>query len=108
MLLTDGGLVWTVGLNTRGQLGLSLAAAQIDTPRVLSWRPGGGGGGGGGGEEELRVVRVACGCYHTILLSGDGRIHACGDNSRAVRSWSRVRASPLYRGHLMAFLWSIY
>ncbi len=82
MLLTDGGLVWTVGLNTRGQLGLSLAAAQIDTPRVLSWRPGGGGGGEGGGEEELRVVRVACGCYHTILLSGDGRIHACGDNSR--------------------------
>ena len=33
-------------------------------------------------EEAIRVVRVVCGCYHTLFVCGAGRLHACGDNSR--------------------------
>ena len=83
LLLTQDGLVWAVGLNSRGQLGLSLSDHSTHTPRVLSWRPAGGGREAGGKEEnDLRVVKVVCGSYHSLFLSGDGGIHACGDNGR--------------------------
>jgi len=37
--------------------------------------------------QEVRVIGVVCGSYHTLFLSGDGRLHACGDNSRCVCGW---------------------
>ena len=61
-----------------------------------------------GGSADLGILIFFMLSSYNSLVRCDGRVHACGDNSRAVRSWSRVRASPLYRGHLMAFLWSIY
>lgn len=48
----------------------------------------------------IAISRVACGNRHTVVLSGDGKLYACGDNSRGQLG---VTLEPLGRRSTASF-----
>ncbi|TMW56352.1 hypothetical protein Poli38472_006362 [Pythium oligandrum] len=65
--VSDAGALYTFGFNSRGQLGLGTTTS-VSTPTLV---------------EELvgkRVVEVACSYFHTVILTVDGELFACGRN----------------------------
>uniref|UniRef100_M4B472 BTB domain-containing protein n=1 Tax=Hyaloperonospora arabidopsidis (strain Emoy2) TaxID=559515 RepID=M4B472_HYAAE len=67
-VITEDGAVYTFGRNDYGQLGLGhkLHMARPTVVESLS---------------RVRVVQVACGCYHTLVLSDDGKVFPFGRNN---------------------------
>jgi regulator of chromosome condensation len=77
----EHGDVWGWGLNGAGQTGTGVDATDVDavvqTPRRvvgLSMEELGGG---------ARVVEIAGGDLHTLFLTSDGRVYACGRSDSA-------------------------
>ena len=68
-VLSDEGEVWVFGNNTHGQLGVGDADSRYIPVRVKD------------GLEGRRVVDVAMGQGHTLLLTDDHTVLAMGDNS---------------------------
>ncbi|TYZ63890.1 hypothetical protein PybrP1_006253, partial [[Pythium] brassicae (nom. inval.)] len=66
--VTDDGAVYTFGRNDFGQLGLG-HAKHVARPTLVS------------ALARVRVVQAACGCYHTLALSDDGRVYPFGRNN---------------------------
>jgi len=75
VLLSDDGRIWTFGKNYFGQLGLSMGV--IENRYVPTEIPR----GENGLPEDVKIVKVSCGEYRTVLLSEDGRIWTFGENS---------------------------
>ncbi|KUF80442.1 RCC1 and BTB domain-containing protein 2 [Phytophthora nicotianae] len=67
-IVTEDGAVYTFGRNDYGQLGLGhkLHTARPTHVESLS---------------RMRITQVACGCYHTLALSGDGKVFPFGRNN---------------------------
>ena len=71
MALADNGDVWVWGANHHGQCGLGGSASQhIYVPTLLSTLP-----------PRLRVVQLAAGEAHSVLISEDGRVWTWGANN---------------------------
>lgn len=74
-IVGNGRHVYGWGDDSYGQLGLgtdggaSTERPKSDRPRLMRIPP------------ARVIVQVACGGRHTLLLSGDGRVWACGDNA---------------------------
>lgn len=58
VVLTDDGRVHTMGTSSRGQLGLGSTASSENNLRCLDIL------------EPLKFVKIACGGWHTLALSG--------------------------------------
>lgn len=67
VIVTDDGLTMTFGRNDKGQLGLGDTETRT-TPTVLEAFKG------------INIVAAACGRSHTLFLSSEGMVFACGDN----------------------------
>jgi regulator of chromosome condensation len=71
------GDVWGWGLNLRGQTGIEIGEGRyeeiIETPRRVSTMSKGSPFLAGS-----RVVDIACGEFHSMFLSDDGRVFTCG------------------------------
>lgn len=65
--LSASGELYTVGFNMRGQLGLG-STASVPEPTLVEAMMG------------HRVVDVACSYFHTVIVTSDGRLFACGRN----------------------------
>jgi E3 ubiquitin-protein ligase HERC4 len=66
--VTDDGSVYTFGLGSEGQLGTGDLEDRA-LPQKIDFPMGAG-----------RVVGVSCGSTHTVFLTDEGNIYACGDN----------------------------
>ena len=62
-ILTTGGQLYTVGNNYRGQLGLGDSVSRTEPTLV---------------EGFDNIIQVACGSYHTLFLTDDGRVYGFG------------------------------
>lgn len=67
LALTDRGKVWVWGHNSEGQLGLG-DLSQRNQPALIQM-------------EGRNMVAVACGAYHTLLLSDFGELFSAGLNA---------------------------
>ncbi|KAI0280172.1 regulator of chromosome condensation 1/beta-lactamase-inhibitor protein II [Russula aff. rugulosa BPL654] len=71
----EGGTVWGWGLNSAGQTGTGINHADSDsivqTPRRVL------------GLDGIRIVEICGGDLHTLFLSDDGRVFACGRSDSA-------------------------
>jgi regulator of chromosome condensation len=71
----EEGAVWGWGLNSAGQTGTGINRADSDsivqTPRRVL------------GLDSIRIVEIAGGDLHTLFLSADGRVFACGRSDSA-------------------------
>lgn len=67
VIVSDEGLAMTFGRNDKGQLGLGDTETRT-TPVVVEALRG------------IDIVAAACGRSHTLFLSSDGMVFACGDN----------------------------
>ena len=67
VIVTDKGETMTFGRNDKGQLGLGDTETRV-TPVVVEALKG------------IDIVAAACGRSHTLFLSVDGIVFACGDN----------------------------
>ncbi|XP_020812495.1 probable E3 ubiquitin-protein ligase HERC4 isoform X2 [Drosophila serrata] len=60
------------GSTTHGQLGLGgIEDEQIVTPSQIPWKP------------DSAVQQVACGHRHTLFLTANGKVYACGSNDHS-------------------------
>lgn len=67
VIVTDEGVTMTFGRNDKGQLGVGDTETRT-TPTVVEALNG------------IDIVAAACGRSHTLFLSSDGIVFACGDN----------------------------
>ena len=76
IVLTDTGQVYGTGVNTVGQLGLGLVNSQKEklTKMILDSNTL-------GFDISGKIIDIACGYYHTIVLTDNGKVYSCGDNS---------------------------
>lgn len=70
MLVTEHGKVFSWGDNTYGELGLGRNIRCKDSPMQI-----------GGEIRNLKIIDIATGARHSIILDDNGRIFAFGDNS---------------------------
>ncbi|KAK9503277.1 hypothetical protein O3M35_011880 [Rhynocoris fuscipes] len=65
--LTISGQVFVWGSNKEGQLGINTdqSSASINIPKLL--------------DLDTRIIQIACGYYHTLLLTEEGRILSFGE-----------------------------
>lgn len=66
-VITSAGELLTFGMNDCGQLGLDHTQHQ-HTPQLVD------------ALSSQVVVKVACGLYHTVIVTASGELHACGKN----------------------------
>jgi len=70
VFLTNDGKVYSCGRNSSGQLGRTVNTANPrETPSIISTL------------DPFKVSAIACGSYHTVFLTNDGKVYSCGDNS---------------------------
>ncbi|UIZ23038.1 hypothetical protein KXD40_003811 [Peronospora effusa] len=67
-IVTVDGAVYTFGRNDYGQLGLGHKLHMFRPTVVKSL-------------SRMRITQVACGCYHTLALSDDGKVFPFGRNN---------------------------
>ncbi|KAH9843822.1 regulator of chromosome condensation 1/beta-lactamase-inhibitor protein II [Rhodofomes roseus] len=72
----EQGTVWAWGLNNMGQTGTGFTSASADGEVQLPKQVIGLGKGELGG--EATVVQIVGGEHHTLFLTSDGRVYACG------------------------------
>ena len=68
VILSRGGQVWTFGRNDYGQLGIG-SRENMPRPTAVA------------ALEDHEIADVACGCYHTVSLSHDGKVFPFGRNN---------------------------
>ncbi|CAN0181605.1 unnamed protein product, partial [Discosporangium mesarthrocarpum] len=68
MALSNAGNLYSFGRNDYGQLGLGHRLSPQGPALVADLR-------------EKHIVEVACGCYHTIALSKEGKVYPFGRNN---------------------------
>ncbi|NLH98444.1 MAG: cadherin-like domain-containing protein, partial [Chthonomonadales bacterium] len=68
LAITSGGELWACGYNDYGQLGLGTTSDCLSPARVTALA-------------GLRVTRVSAGYEHTLVMTSDRRLWACGRNS---------------------------
>ncbi|CAF3739050.1 unnamed protein product [Adineta steineri] len=65
--LTDDGTVYAIGINTHGQLGLGNTKDCRDATPITCLR-------------GSPLVHIACGAYHSLIISKSGTVFTCGLN----------------------------
>jgi alpha-tubulin suppressor-like RCC1 family protein len=68
MFLTNDGKVYSCGNNDHGKLGLN-DTTQRNVPTLITTNIG-----------TLTISAVACGRYHTVFLTNNGKVYSCGYN----------------------------
>ncbi|XP_030385071.1 probable E3 ubiquitin-protein ligase HERC4 isoform X2 [Scaptodrosophila lebanonensis] len=72
------------GNTAHGQLGLGgIEAEQILIPSLIPWKP------------DAAVQQVACGHRHTLFLTANGKVYACGNNDHSQLGHDRPTKRPL-------------
>ena len=95
VVVTECGAAWSFGDNRQGQCGAGAAVAVVVQPHRILFGP-----------EAWpcpAVAAAACGAQHTVLLTRDGRVFACGRNDEGqlglgfVSGWAQrpVGAGPV-------------
>lgn len=69
IILCEGGRVFGAGRNDYGQLGLGHIAQRVHGPQLIE------------AVEGKDIVRIAAGCYHTVLVGKNGMLYVCGRNN---------------------------
>lgn len=90
VIVTDEGVAMTFGRNDKGQLGLGDTETRI-TPVVVEALKG------------IDVVAAACGRSHTLFLSSDGMVFACGDNKMGQCGTNQQSVHTLFTPSRIAF-----
>jgi len=67
IIVTEDGVTMSFGRNDKGQLGLGDTTTRV-TPTVIE------------ALKNLDIVDAACGRSHTLFLTAEGVVYACGDN----------------------------
>jgi E3 ubiquitin-protein ligase HERC4 len=67
LMLTEDGKVYVMGLNNHGQLGLGTRVSSPQPIYLISL-------------QGIPVAQIACGAYHTLILTVSGNIFAFGKN----------------------------
>ncbi|KAG2790486.1 hypothetical protein PC129_g780 [Phytophthora cactorum] len=67
-IVTEDGAIYTFGRNDYGQLGLGHKLHMARPTHIESL-------------SRMRITQVACGCYHTLALSDDGKVFPFGRNN---------------------------
>ncbi|XP_030385069.1 probable E3 ubiquitin-protein ligase HERC4 isoform X1 [Scaptodrosophila lebanonensis] len=71
------------GNTAHGQLGLGgIEAEQILIPSLIPWKP------------DAAVQQVACGHRHTLFLTANGKVYACGNNDHSQLGHDRPTKRP--------------
>ena len=69
IFLASDGLIYVVGLNDGGQLGLGNTAVQSTIKDISDFNDNG-----------ITITQIACGENHTMFLASDGKLYGCGYN----------------------------
>jgi len=83
LFLTNGGKVYACGLNSDGQLGFQQNAGN-STPTLLTTNIG-----------SLTISAIACGTYHALYLTNDGKVYSCGRNNYGQLGRTVDAANPI-------------
>ena len=67
VIVTSDGEAYAFGLNDHGQLGIE-STKNLSVPELVKMPAG------------VRVAAASCGQHHTVLLTDDGCVYACGRN----------------------------
>lgn len=71
------------GSTIHGELGLGgIEEEQIFTPKELSW------------SIVNKVINVACGATHTLVVTSDGEVYSCGNNDSGQLGHHQPRKRP--------------
>ena len=81
VFLTNDGKVYSCGWNGNGQLGLGNSTNQ-PTPQPISTL------------NSLTISAIACGEYHTVFLTNDGKVYSCGRNLYGQLGQSTTTTTP--------------
>lgn len=96
--LLDSGAAFAWGIGQHGQLGCGTIVTMAEEPTKVIF-----------GSELDKIVSVNCGISHTIFLTSNGRLKACGNNSYGQLSLSSVHHDTRARnsfGSLNDFVFS--
>lgn len=103
----EKGDVWAWGLNNMGQTGTGINEAEVQLPRKVVGLSKAELGG------EDTVVQIAGGEHHTLFLTSQGRVYACGrsnggqlgipDDAPAMKGRDAEHQDMLDIPHLVAF-----
>ena len=66
LFLDEAGKLWGLGFNTSYQLGIAESRATLITPHPIPL--------------QMKIVAIACGDYHSVLLDENGFVWAAGEN----------------------------
>jgi alpha-tubulin suppressor-like RCC1 family protein len=98
MAVTAVGHAWTCGSNVFGQLGVGDTADRLGFTQVDAGQLGG-----------ARIVMASCGCYHSVVVSAEGRVFTfgngmfgcLGDNDEHDRLVPTLLAAEVFEGSLI-------
>ena len=84
VFLTNNGKVYSCGQNNEGQLGRTVDTANpASTPSQITTNIG-----------SLTISAIACGAFHTVFLTNNGKVYSCGRNNLGQLGQSTSTTTP--------------